>query len=154
MANIDILPYEGDYSEILEFIKLSAGIDSQEGVAQLLKIEQARGTKYFTARIDGKMAGMIGVYYDPTNAVTELEPPQIIDLAVLPDFRRLGVGRALMEYAVDLVRCAGYHILWLYADGNSTRSLSFYRSLRFRLVSVVPDYYGPGTTKAIFRRDF
>jgi hypothetical protein len=37
---------------------------------------------------------------------------------------------------------------------EKTRLLSFYRKLGFRLASVVPDWFGDGSVKAIFRLDF
>ncbi len=150
---IEILPYGGDFEDLLPLLRMSIGTDDDEGVRRLIKVEQARGTQYFTARVDGLAVGMIGVYFDDAGVLDELEPPQVIDVAVLPEYRRGGVARALMQHAIELVRAAGRKTLWLYTDGNSAGLLAFYRRLGFRLTAVVPEYFGPGTVKAIFRRD-
>jgi ribosomal protein S18 acetylase RimI-like enzyme len=148
-----IQAYQGDFEDIMPLMLMSTGMDDAGGVRRLLKVEMARGTHYFTAVSEDRVVGVIGVYYDDFPSVDELEPPQIIDVAVLPECRRGGVARALIEHAVQQVRAAGRNILWLYTDGNNPGLLTFYRRLGFQLVSVVPDYFGKGTVKAIFRRD-
>jgi ribosomal protein S18 acetylase RimI-like enzyme len=132
---------------------MSMGLESLEGVRSLIAVERARGTRYYAAALDGRTVGAIGVFFDPTGETTELEPPQVIDLAVLPEYRRRGVARALMEATVGEVHASGHGRLWLYTDGNSPALLAFYGRLGFRLVSVVPDLFGDGTAKAILRRD-
>ena len=151
--DIEIQPYSGDFEDIMPLFLMSTGMDDVDGVRRLIKVEQARGTHYFTAVQAGRVVGMIGVYFDEISAVDELEPPQIIDVAVLPEYRKGGVARQLMEHAVEQVRASGRNILWLYTDGNSAAMLNFYRRLNFQLVAVVPDYFGKGTLKAIYRRD-
>jgi ribosomal protein S18 acetylase RimI-like enzyme len=150
---IEIQAYAGDFEDILPLFLMSTGMDNVDGVRRLIKVEQARGTHYFTAVHEGRVVGMIGVYFDDNSAVDELEPPQIIDVAVLPAYRKGGVARRLMEYAVEQVRAAGRNVVWLYTDGNSAAMLNFYRRLNFQMVAVVPDYFGKGTLKAIYRRD-
>jgi ribosomal protein S18 acetylase RimI-like enzyme len=150
---IDIEHYSGDFEESLDLLQMSMGITSMGGVKHLLAIEQARGTRYHVARQDGQIIGLIGVWFDPSSAVCELEPPQIIDMAVLPAYRRKGVARALMQTAIRETRAAGHTRLWLYTDGNSTGLLTFYRRLGFKLAAVIPDWFGDGTVKAYFRMD-
>jgi ribosomal protein S18 acetylase RimI-like enzyme len=151
--SVEIQPYTGNFDELLPLLQMSMGFDAPDGVRHLLTVEQARGTRYFTACLDGQMAGLIGLYVDLTGAVEELEPPQIIDLAVYPQYRRAGLARALVAYAEDQVRAAGRRRVWLYTDGNNAGLLAFYRRLGYRLAAAVPDYFGDGTVKAIFRKD-
>jgi GNAT superfamily N-acetyltransferase len=87
--------YTGDLESLFGFFQMSIGLSSRDGVRQLIAIERTRGTHYYTATQDGATIGMIGVYYDAAGTVTELEPPQIIDIAVLPEHRRKGVASAL-----------------------------------------------------------
>jgi ribosomal protein S18 acetylase RimI-like enzyme len=143
--------YTGNYDDLLFLLHMSIGIESAEGVKHLLAIELARGTRYYTAKIEGRIVGLIGVWFDPTGRITELEPPQIIDIAVSPEYRCQGVARALMERAVAEVRAAGLSILWLYTDGNNSGLLTFYRKMGFQLAAVVPDWFGKGSVKAYFR---
>ena len=146
--------YAGDLEELIALFHMSTGVTSPAGVRSLIAIERARGTQYYTAAINGEVVGMIGVWFDPSGEISELEPPQVIDLAVSPLYRRQGVARALMNVAVSETQAAGYRRLWLYTDGNSAPLITFYRHLGFRLISVVPDWFGDGTAKAILRLDF
>lgn len=145
--------HAGDDGDLLELLQMSMGIESMEGVKHLLAIERTRGTRYYVARIAGQIVGLIGVWFDPTGRVTELEPPQIIDMAVLPAYRRQGVARALMAQAVAEVRTTGCPTLWLYTSGDEIGVLTFYYKLGYRLAAVVPDWFGPGSRKAILRLD-
>ena len=61
---------------------------------------------------------------------------------------------ALIDRAMEETRAAGYDRLWLYTDGHAVNLLAFYRRLGFRLISVAPDWFGDGTSKAILRLDF
>lgn len=153
MTQPTIERYTGDLEDLLPFFHMSTGIDAVDGVRQLIAIERTRGTQYHTASLHGRVVGMIGFWFDPSGEVSALEPPQVIDIAVLPEARRQGIARALMDVAVEGVRGAGYRHLWLYTDGNDASLLAFYRRLRFRLVAAVPDWFGEGTVKAIMRRD-
>ena len=139
--------YTGDPDELIERLQLSMGLESLDGVKRLMAVEPARGTRYYVAVVGDRR-------FDPTGETTELEPPQIIDVAVSPEYRRRGIASALMERAVRETSAAGYYRLWLYTDGNSHELLTFYRRLGFRQVSAVPDWLGDGSVKAILRLDF
>jgi ribosomal protein S18 acetylase RimI-like enzyme len=150
---VTILPAELPLENYLDLLQMSMGIENLAGVQRLLEVEKARGTLYFTAQVEGKTAGLIGLFVDPDGAAAELEPPQIIDLAVYPRYQRQGVARALVKFAINRTQDAGYNRLWLYTDGNSSGLLTFYRKLGFSLSAVVHDYFGDGSVKAIFRMD-
>lgn len=153
MPELRIAPHAGDLDELLPLFHLSTGVAAVESVRHLIAIERVRGTRYYTASLEGRVVGMIGLSIDPAGEANALEPPEVIDIAVLPDCRRQGVGRSLMDVAVAETRAAGYRRLWLYADGNDMAVLAFYRRLGFRLIAAVPDWFGDGTVKAIMRRD-
>ncbi len=145
--------YLDDLNGLLPFFRMSTGVDAEEGIRHLIAIEVARGTRYDVAIRDDRIVGFIGTWFDPTGLINDLEPPQIIDIAVLPEYRRQGVARALMDQAIHLVQSAGYERLWLYTDGDDAALLTFYRRLGFRLVSVVPGWFANEGAKAILRRD-
>jgi ribosomal protein S18 acetylase RimI-like enzyme len=153
-ASIHIEEHTGPLADLAGLFQAAMGLQAVERAPGFLALEQARGTRYFVARQDGHDLGLIGLWYDPTGAIAETEPPQIIDLGVRPEYRRQGVASALIRRAVDETRAGGYNRLWLYADGNNLGVVAFYRSAGFRLAAVVPDWYGDGSVKAIFRLDF
>jgi ribosomal protein S18 acetylase RimI-like enzyme len=146
--------HRGRLDELVELFQASMGLESVEAVPGFLALEQARGTRYFIARQAEAAVGLIGLWFEPSGRSIEVEPPQIIDLGVRPEHRRRGVASALMQHAIQVTRRAGHHRLWLYADGNNLGVMAFYRSAGFRLAAAVPDWYGDGSVKAIFRLDF
>lgn len=152
-TDLVIALYQGDLRDLIDLLQMSMGFDEPAGALHLLSIEQTRGTRYLVARQGEQIVGLVGVYIAPSEFANELEPPQIIDLAVRPELRRQGLARALVLQAEAEVLAAGQRRIWLYTDGNSTGLLTFYRRLGYRLAAVVPDYFGDGTVKAIFRKD-
>jgi ribosomal protein S18 acetylase RimI-like enzyme len=151
-TGLKVEPYGGGFEEVMSLLQMSMGMISLDGVRHLIAVERTRGTRYYAAVLGGEVVGLIGVWFDPTNATTALEPPQVIDFAVLPDYRRQGIGRVLMKAAVRYVQAGGQSRLWLYA-GLDDQTGTIYNSLGFRLVSIIPDWFGDGAAKAIYRRD-
>jgi GNAT superfamily N-acetyltransferase len=101
-----IQPYSGDFEDLLDLLQMSMGLESLDGVRHMLAVERARGTRYHVATRSGRPIGLVGLWFDPTGAVTELDPPQVMDLAVLPADRRQGVGKALIEVAIRETQAA------------------------------------------------
>jgi ribosomal protein S18 acetylase RimI-like enzyme len=152
-VDVKLVPWSGDFEEVLPFLHLSTGVKDTAGIKQLFSIEQTRGTKYILAYIKDKAVGLIGYYYDEQHIEGGLEPPQIIDFAVLPDYRKLGIGKKLMQCAENSIQKAGYTTIWLTTDGNSEVILNIYTSLGYNQVTAVADWFGSGTKKAVLRKD-
>lgn len=147
-----IEPYEGDVCELFEFVKLSAYLDSESAARRLLEIERTKGTRYFIARSGQDTIAAVGIYVDPNPEVRLLEPPQIIDIAVLDSYRRKGI-RALLATAEQYVAASGEESVWVSTDGNAPALVSFYLSCGYLLAATIPGYWGPGSAKALFRKD-
>ena len=146
-----IEPYDGDFEDVLELLRMSMGMVAPEGARQLLAIEAARGTQYFTASSGGESVGIIGLWCDATGAISVLEPAQVIDFAVAPTHRRQGVGRALMEQAARMAANSGQRWLWLYT-GLTDEKRAVYTAMGFKLVAMIPDWFGEGVHRAVYRR--
>ena len=65
-AMLRIELYTGDLDDLLDLLQMSMGIESAEGARHLLAIEQARGTRYYVAKVAEQVVGLIGVWFDPT----------------------------------------------------------------------------------------
>ena len=74
----------------------------------MISVERARDIRYHTASLSGCTVGVIGVFFDPIGETTELEPSQITDMVVVPEYRRRGVARTQMGAAVGGVRSSGH----------------------------------------------
>jgi ribosomal-protein-alanine N-acetyltransferase len=73
---------------------------------------------------------------------------EILDIAVAPAFRRLGVGRALLVYALEL--CRGVYFLEVRESNNAARRL--YSEAGFEEVGTRPEYYSNPSESAVVMR--
>jgi len=87
--------------------------------------------------VDGRIAGYAVACADKRNA-------EIASLAVHPDYRRRGVGDALMRHALGELRAAGVRRVELMVRTENTAGAQLYRALGFRRVRMVPRYYEDG----------
>jgi ribosomal-protein-alanine N-acetyltransferase len=76
----------------------------------------------------------------------------ILNLAVRPDARRGGTGRALVQRVLDdAVACAA-HSVSLEVRPENEAALALYRSLDFSQIGRRRNYYGPGEDAIIMER--
>jgi ribosomal-protein-alanine N-acetyltransferase len=67
---------------------------------------------------------------------------QLLTLDVHPEARRRGVGRALADEVLKRLVRAGARRLRLEVDVRNDGAIAFYKSLGFRIVRRVANYYG------------
>jgi ribosomal protein S18 acetylase RimI-like enzyme len=65
-------------------------------------------------------------------------------VVVLPEHRRQGWGRSLMEYAHLWAENSGATEIFLEVSTGNEAALGLYRAMGFHDVSLRRDYYGPG----------
>jgi GNAT superfamily N-acetyltransferase len=68
---------------------------------------------------------------------------EVVNTAVTEQARGQGVGRALLERAVDEARSAGVARVILATAAADVGNLRFYQRCGFRMTHVVPDAFGP-----------
>jgi len=66
---------------------------------------------------------------------------QVNNVAVHPDCRGLGLGEAMMRYAIAKVREAGAAFMTLEVRQSNTPALTLYRKLGFEVMGVRKNYY-------------
>jgi GNAT superfamily N-acetyltransferase len=91
----------------------------------------------FAARSDGRLVGTVQVVR--AEAENGLHRGEVQRLAVRDEARRLGVGRALLDAAVERARAMGLRLLWLTTHAG-TGSDEFYASVGWTRLGTVPLY--------------
>ncbi len=83
------------------------------------------GFEIYRASFDGELAGVVRISF-PTGAA------MLDRLAVAPEHRRKGVGRALVEHAVNRGRKAGVTRAWVHLWTELDDAVALHRSVGFR----------------------
>ncbi len=69
------------------------------------------------------------------------EDVQINNIAVHPDYRRLGIGRAVLEGIIEQMRKEGAKNMTLEVRPSNVAALTLYKKLGFRPLSIRKGYY-------------
>jgi len=77
---------------------------------------------------------------------------EVLTLAVDPAARRRGLGRALVQEAVNLARAGGAEAFFLEVAEDNHAAISLYQALRFTWQGRRPKYYQGVTDALIMRR--
>jgi len=96
------------------------------------RMVQVRGLETaFIGEADGVLAGLLILGTTPTLSTAE-EWAEITEMYVRPAFRRGGVGRALVERAVEYAGSRGCTEVHLLVDATNVAAQSFYQAAGFR----------------------
>ena len=71
----------------------------------------------------------------------------LVELAVLPEYRKKGIGRRLVE--LMLTSCDGVRTVCLEVRASNVPAISLYRTFGFRQIAVRRDYYDDPREDAI-----
>jgi ribosomal-protein-alanine acetyltransferase len=103
------------------------------------------GKRYRGAESDGELVGYAVYGYDG-------DAFSLMNIAVVPSARRLGVGRALMEDFLAEAASEGVAEAWLEVSVANAPALALYREYGFTDVRIRPRYYQPEDEDAIVMR--
>lgn len=76
----------------------------------------------------------------------------VVRVAVHPDHRRSGLGRALLDAALDAATAAGVERVLLEVAHDNAAALGLYAAAGFADVSRRPDYYAGGVDAIVQQR--
>ena len=116
-----------DYDEMYDLWLHTPGMglntmdDSREGVAKYLK---RNPMTCFAAFADGKLIGCILAGHDGRRGY-------IYHTAVLPEFRKQGIARSLVEHAMSALEQEGIHKVALVAFGRNELGNGFWEKIGF-----------------------
>ena len=117
-------------------------------VAQF-KEEFAKAPKnahYLAAEIDGKLIAYAGIFYLADVA-------DIHTITVSAEHRRKGIGRELLKGLIDWARTRKAQAIMLEVRVGNEEALPLYTQNGFIEISRRPNYYGPGVTAIIMRKE-
>lgn len=100
---------------------------------------------WLVAEEDGKVAGYVGSQSVAPEA-------DVMNLAVAPEWRSRGIGRALMTALIAQLHSRGITALFLEVRVGNTPAQNLYRSLGFVEVGRRPKYYVNPTEDALILR--
>lgn len=104
---------------------------SEEGLKSELNNNFAR---FFVALLDGKIVGYIGSH----NVLGEV---YITNVAVFPNFRRNGVGKALVEHLINQMKKENAEFVTLEVRESNSTAISLYEKSGFQKVGKRKDFY-------------
>jgi ribosomal-protein-alanine N-acetyltransferase len=74
---------------------------------------------------------------------------EILTFGVAPEFRKMGLGRAMLDAAMERLRASGAKRLFLEVEESNEAALRLYLSFGGKAVGHRKDYYAPGSDAAI-----
>lgn len=131
--NIEILPMTKTSAEeaaVLEKICFS----SPWSADSLIEASGRTDSSFLTAFVDGKFAGYAGM-------LCVLDEGQICNVAVCPDFRRMGVGEALMAAQREVARSRGITVMMLEVRASNTAAQRLYEKLGWEKLGTRKNFY-------------
>ena len=101
------------------------------GISDTIQYETART---FVAQDSDRIVGYVMARISGTEG-------EILDLAVLPELRRRGIGRTLLQAVWKAMQHDGVKELYLEVRESNLPAIELYRSHGFRPVGLRPRYY-------------
>lgn len=75
----------------------------------------------------------------------------VLDMGVLREHQGNGIGRALLERALELLRSRGINAAYLTVDPAKLGAKKLYESFGFEVHSEEKEYFGPGKHRLVMR---
>lgn len=135
--NIEIRPMElKDIDDVYEINRLSFSSPwSRESFERELISNKI--AHYFVALLDEKIVGYIGIWQI-------FQEAQITAIAVHPDYRRMGIGEALLDYIINLCEQNYIKEIILEVRVSNTIAQNLYYKKGFKKVGIRKWYYKDG----------
>jgi ribosomal-protein-alanine acetyltransferase len=105
-----------------------------------------KSAQYLAAEIEGQLIAYAGIFYVADVA-------DIHTLTVVADHRRKGIGRELLKRLIDWARVKKAQAIMLEMRLGNDAARPLYESFGFIEISKRENYYGPGLTAVVMRKE-
>lgn len=97
---------------------------------------------WYVAEVEGQVAGYVG-------SQTVIDEADMMNIAVFPQFRRMGIAKMLLDKLEDTL--AGNGVLWLALEvrASNEAAITLYQSRGYEQVGRRPRYYFKPTEDAL-----
>jgi len=120
---------------LLQLIPANASLSETDLQAVGLRLREGAGLEVLVAEGEGQVVGFVALSFVRT--LTGMKA-WVDDIAVAPDYRRQGIGAALVEAAVRLARQRGCRYLWIDTAKSNPPARAFFDELGFKEGGVAP----------------
>lgn len=121
----------GDFEAISALEKVAFGEETEESLKRALT---SRTFSYFVAIKDDEIVGY--------SALNELfKEAEILTIMVSPDYRKLGLGKMLLEKMLACAKHNGAEKIFLEVDEHNTPAINLYTKYGFTLLMKRENYY-------------
>lgn len=111
----------------------------------LINLYELYGETFLVAEVDGQVVGYV-------IARKVNSKGHIIAIAVAPEHRCRGIGRALMLAVEEELKKRGVSELWLEVRVSNRRAVSFYRRLGYVEKGILKGYYSDGEDAMLLKK--
>jgi ribosomal-protein-alanine N-acetyltransferase len=127
-------------------LEKSIYLDDPWSLAQFKEEFAGDARQYLVAEFEGYVVGYAGVML--AGDVTD-----ILTLTVAPEFRRRGIAREFLKRMIDWSRNQRVEAMMLEMRIGNAEAEPLYLANGFRKIAERADYYGPGLTAVVMRKE-
>lgn len=103
---------------------------------------------WLVAESDGQVVGYVG-------SQSVIDEADMMNIAVSPDFRRMGIAREMVCRLIDVLKLRQVHSLTLEVRMSNESAIALYEQMGFEVVGVRPNYYhNPKEDAKIMRKEW
>lgn len=111
---------------------------------------------FLVAEVNGVVVGyiMCRIEFGLSNLKFGLaKKGHVISIAVLPEYRRRGIGEALMRKAMEAMKNYGATEYYLEVRVSNIPAISLYKKLNYSIVKRIPGYYLDGEDAYVMAKE-
>ncbi len=128
----DIVPI--DYRHIKEIAKLEKVCFSTPWSEESIKTAYQNGTRFFVCEKEGEVLGYVGL-----SAI--LDEGYITNIAVFPEYRKMGVGSAILQYLFNFAKENSLSFISLEVRVSNNSAISLYEKFGFKTEGRRKNFY-------------